>query len=130
MKVEDAFADSDETYAENYEGSYDVEGLLEVDPDVIIHNWDIEPSDRTKAMRELFANNPVAQERTAVQNDRVYVGGSPLQPPSTTSSRSRWRRSSCSPSSSASGTASARPPKVNSCSTAGGSRTLSTETCR
>lgn len=79
--VEDAFADSDKTYAENYEGSYDIEGLLEVDPDVIIHNWDIEPSDRTRAMREFFADNAVAQELTAVQNDRVYIGGTPTQGP-------------------------------------------------
>lgn len=79
--VEDAFADSDKTYAENYEGSYDIEGLLEVDPDVIIHNWDIEPTERTRAMREFFADNPVAQELTAVQNDRVYIGGTPTQGP-------------------------------------------------
>ncbi|MFD1643789.1 ABC transporter substrate-binding protein [Halohasta litorea] len=79
--VEDAFADSDKTYAENYEGSYDIEGLLDVDPDVIIHNWDIEPSDRTRAMREFFADNAVAQELTAVQNDRVYIGGTPTQGP-------------------------------------------------
>ncbi len=79
--VEDAFADSDKTYAENYEGSYDIEGLLEVDPDVIVHNWDIEPSDRTRAMRAFFADNPVARELTAVQNDRVYVGGTPTQGP-------------------------------------------------
>ncbi|WP_247730397.1 ABC transporter substrate-binding protein [Halovivax limisalsi] len=81
--VEDAFADSDKTYAENYEGSYDVEGLLEVDPDVIIHNWDIEPSDRTRAMREFFADDPVARELTAVRTDRVYVGGTPTQGPIT-----------------------------------------------
>ena len=79
--VEDAFADSDKTYAENYEGSYDIEGLLEVDPDVIVHNWDIEPTDRTRAMRDFFADNPVAQELTAVQNDRVYIGGTPTQGP-------------------------------------------------
>ncbi|SFR91070.1 ABC-type Fe3+-hydroxamate transport system, substrate-binding protein [Halomicrobium zhouii] len=79
--VEDAFADSDKTYAENYEGSYDVEGLLEIDPDVIVHNWDVEPSERTRAMREFFADSPVAQELTAVQDDRVYVGGTPTQGP-------------------------------------------------
>ncbi len=79
--VEDAFADSDKTYAENYEGTYDIEGLLDVDPDVIIHNWDIEPTGRTRAMRDFFADDPVAQELTAVQNDRVYVGGTPTQGP-------------------------------------------------
>lgn len=79
--VQDAFADSDRTYAENYEGSYDIEGLLEIDPDVIIHNWDIEPSDRTRAMEEFFADNAVARELTAVRNQRVYIGGSPLQGP-------------------------------------------------
>jgi len=81
LGIEDAFADSDKTYAQNYEGTYDIEGLLEIDPDVIMHNWDIEPSERTRAMGEYFATNPVAGELTAVRNDRVYIGGTPLQGP-------------------------------------------------
>jgi len=81
LGIEDAFADSDRTYAQNYEGSYDVEGLLEIDPDVIMHNWDVVPTERTRAMREFFADNPVAAELTAVRNERVYIGGTPLQGP-------------------------------------------------
>lgn len=81
LGIEDAFADSEKTYAQNYEGSYDIEGLLEIDPDVIMHNWDVVPTERTRAMRAYFADNPVAGELSAVRNDRVYVGGSPLQGP-------------------------------------------------
>jgi len=74
-----AFAGSDKTYANNY-SDIDLEQMLEVDPDVIIHHWDIEPSDRFEALLAL-ENNPVGQELTAIQNDRVHIGGTPMQGP-------------------------------------------------
>jgi len=74
-----AFADSDKTYANDY-SDVDLEEMLEVDPDVIIHHWDIEPSDRFNAMLDL-EDDPVGSELTAIQNDRVYVGGTPMQGP-------------------------------------------------
>ena len=74
-----AFANSDKTYANNY-SAIGLEEMLEVDPDVIIHHWDIEPSDRTDALLAL-ADDPVGKELSALQNDRVYVGGTPMQGP-------------------------------------------------
>ena len=74
-----AFADSDTTYANNY-SDVDLEQMLEVDPDVIIHHWDIEPSERYEALLDL-EDHSVGGELTAIQNDRVYVGGTPMQGP-------------------------------------------------
>jgi ABC-type Fe3+-hydroxamate transport system substrate-binding protein len=74
-----AFAESDKTYANNY-SDVGLEEMLEVDPDVIIHHWDIEPSERFNALLDL-EDHPVGKELTAIQNDRVYVGGTPMQGP-------------------------------------------------
>jgi ABC-type Fe3+-hydroxamate transport system substrate-binding protein len=74
-----AFADSDKTYAKNY-SDVDLEEMLEVDPDVIIHHWDIEPSDRFEALLAL-EDHPVGKELAAIRNERVYVGGTPMQGP-------------------------------------------------
>jgi|AntRauTorcE11898_2_1112593.scaffolds.fasta_scaffold00147_32 ABC-type Fe3+-hydroxamate transport system substrate-binding protein len=74
-----AFADSDKTYANDY-SDVDLEEMLEIDPDVLIHHWDIEPSDRFEALLAL-EDDPVGKELTALQNDRVYVGGTPMQGP-------------------------------------------------
>jgi ABC-type Fe3+-hydroxamate transport system substrate-binding protein len=79
LKATGAFADSDKTYSNNY-SDVDLEQMLEVDPDVIIHHWDIEPSDRYEAMLAL-EDHPVGKELSAIQNDRVYVGGTPMQGP-------------------------------------------------
>lgn len=54
--------------------------MLEVDPDVIIHHWDIEPSERFEALLAL-EDHPVGKELSAIRNDRVYVGGTPMQGP-------------------------------------------------
>jgi ABC-type Fe3+-hydroxamate transport system substrate-binding protein len=54
--------------------------MLEVDPDAIIHHWDIEPSDRFEALLAL-EDHPVGKELTAIDTDRVYVGGTPMQGP-------------------------------------------------
>jgi ABC-type Fe3+-hydroxamate transport system substrate-binding protein len=81
LRARDAFADSDKTYAENYEAAYDLEGMLEVDPDVILHNFDwTTPRERTKAFFALD-EHPVASELTAVKNGRLYATGSALQGP-------------------------------------------------
>jgi len=74
-----AFAGSDKTYANDY-SDIDLEQMLEVDPDVIIHHWDIEPSERFEALLAL-EDHPVGKELTAIKNDRVYVGGTPMQGP-------------------------------------------------
>jgi len=74
-----AVADSEKTYANDY-SDVSLEEMLEIDPDVIIHHWDIEPSDRYEAMLAL-EDDPVGKELSAIQNDRVYVGGTPMQGP-------------------------------------------------
>lgn len=74
-----AFAESDKTYANDY-SDVSLEEMLEVDPDVIIHHWDIEPSERFNALLDL-EDHPVGKELTAIQTDRVYVGGTPMQGP-------------------------------------------------
>ncbi|QCJ47791.1 twin-arginine translocation signal domain-containing protein [Haloprofundus sp. MHR1] len=80
LGVRDVFAESDRTYEADYDASYDLEAMLEVDPDVLIHNFDVGGSDRYEAMVDL-KDDPVGGELTAMQNDRVYTGGSPLQGP-------------------------------------------------
>jgi ABC-type Fe3+-hydroxamate transport system substrate-binding protein len=85
LRARDAFADSDKTYAENYGASYDLEGMLEIDPDVILHNFDWvngteDMRERTKAFFALD-EHPVGRELTAVKNDRLYATGSALQGP-------------------------------------------------
>ena len=74
-----AFAGSDKTYANNY-SDIDLEQMLDVGPDVIIHHWDIEPSDRFEALLAL-EDHPVGGQLSAIQNGRVYVGGTPMQGP-------------------------------------------------
>jgi ABC-type Fe3+-hydroxamate transport system substrate-binding protein len=81
LRARDAFADSDRTYAENYEATYDLEGMLEVDPDVLLHNFDwTNPRERTEAFLALD-EHPVGSELTAVENGRLYATGSALQGP-------------------------------------------------
>ncbi|WP_372910547.1 ABC transporter substrate-binding protein [Salinigranum sp.] len=81
LRARDAFADSDKTYAENYEAAYDFEGMLAVDPDVLLHNFDwTNPRERTKAFLALD-EHPVGSELTAVENGRLYATGSALQGP-------------------------------------------------
>jgi len=77
-----------------FEGAYDgesavtvdYEGLLEYDPDVIIFNFgityrDFEGDNLVQQQRELLADDPVGSQITAVENDDLYVGGTPYQGP-------------------------------------------------
>jgi ABC-type Fe3+-hydroxamate transport system substrate-binding protein len=80
VPARDAFAEGDKSYASS-SGDYDMEAMLEFDPDVMIHNFDwLGVRDRTEAFFDLD-DHPVASEITAVQNDRLYAGGSALQGP-------------------------------------------------
>lgn len=81
MGARDAFADSDKTYDESYGGAYDFEGLLEADPDVLLHNFAVTPFYDWGSIRETVTNDPVGQELTAVQNDRFYASGQSFQGP-------------------------------------------------
>lgn len=77
-----------------FEGAYDgksavtvdSEGLLEYDPDVIIFQFgvtyrDFDGENYIQQQRDLLADDPVASEVTAVQNDDLYIGGTPYQGP-------------------------------------------------
>jgi ABC-type Fe3+-hydroxamate transport system substrate-binding protein len=77
-----------------FEGAYDGESsiivdheaLLEYDPDVVIFNFgityrDFQGENYVQQQRELLYDHPVASEVTAVENDDLYVGGTPYQGP-------------------------------------------------
>ena len=75
--VPDAFAGDDVTY----ETAYDHEQLLEVDPDVVLHQYGIASYYDVGATREELADHPVAGELSAIANDRFYPSGDPVQGP-------------------------------------------------
>lgn len=80
LGVRDVFAESDRTY-ESDAGTYDLELMLEIDPDVLIHNFGTGGFDeRYQSMLEL-EDDPVGSKLSAVQNDRLYGGGDSMQGP-------------------------------------------------
>nr|WP_226482636.1 ABC transporter substrate-binding protein [Natrinema amylolyticum] len=81
FEAQDAFATSDQTYDENEGGRIDYEGLLEADPDVLLHSQGISGFFDVAAIRETLENHSVGSELTAVKNDRVYSSGTPFQGP-------------------------------------------------
>jgi ABC-type Fe3+-hydroxamate transport system substrate-binding protein len=81
LGARDAFADSDRTYDENYDAAYDFEGMLEIDPDVLLHNFAVTPFYDWASITETVNDDPVGQELTAVNNDRFYASGQSLQGP-------------------------------------------------
>jgi len=86
LGVNDAFNDSDKTYNASYDAAYDHEGMLEIDPDVLIQNFGLTYPDSgegsmQQTVYDIIEESPVAQELTAVQNDRFYPGGTAFQGP-------------------------------------------------
>jgi ABC-type Fe3+-hydroxamate transport system substrate-binding protein len=81
FSVQDAFADSDQTYDDNEDGQIDYEGMLAADPEVILHSQGISGFFDVAAIRETLEDHPIGSELTAVQNDRVYSSGTPFQGP-------------------------------------------------
>ncbi|PHQ40243.1 ABC transporter substrate-binding protein [Halorubrum persicum] len=75
--VPDAFGAADVTY----ETAYDHERLLEIDPDVILHQYGVESYYDVAAIREELADHPVAGELSAIRADRFYPSGNPVQGP-------------------------------------------------
>jgi hypothetical protein len=71
LGARDAFADSDQTYDENYERELDYEAMLEIDPDIVLHNFGVGEFFDVAAIRDTLEDHPVGSELTAVQNDRV-----------------------------------------------------------
>ena len=83
MGAQDVFADSDRTYAENYGASYTFEGMLEADPDVILHIFAVTPWYDWDEIPETLRGDPIGRELTAIQNDRLYASGTSFQGPLT-----------------------------------------------
>ncbi|SDE97421.1 ABC-type Fe3+-hydroxamate transport system, substrate-binding protein [Halorubrum xinjiangense] len=77
FEVPDAFAAEEVTY----ETAYDHERLLEVDPDVILHQYGIASYYDVGATREALSDHPVAGELSAIANDHFYPSGDPVQGP-------------------------------------------------
>ncbi|WP_123619452.1 ABC transporter substrate-binding protein [Halorubrum sp. CSM-61] len=75
--VPDAFGADDVTY----ETAYDHEQLLEIDPDVVLHQYGVESYYDVAATREELADHPVAGELSAIEDDRFYPSGDPVQGP-------------------------------------------------
>src|SRR6056297_1291217 len=59
----------------------DYETLVDADPDVILFLGGFEPGTSISERRELFREDPVASEITAVQEERVYPQGARYQGP-------------------------------------------------
>ena len=59
----------------------DYETLVDADPDVILFLGGFEPGTSISERRELFREDPVASEMTAVQEERVYPQGARYQGP-------------------------------------------------
>ncbi|MDJ1433093.1 ABC transporter substrate-binding protein [Halostagnicola sp. A-GB9-2] len=76
FEVPDAFAAEDITY----ETAYDYETMLEIDPDILLHRFGIASYD-VDHIRGTLEDHPVASQLTAVENDRVYASGNPIQGP-------------------------------------------------
>lgn len=77
MGVTDAFAGTDAGFGT----TYDYETLLEVDPDVILHQFGIASFYDVASIRETIASDPVGEQLSAIQNDRLYPSGNPVQGP-------------------------------------------------
>lgn len=81
LGARDAFADSDQTYDENYGGELDYEAMLEIDPDIILHNFGVGEFFDVAAIRETLEDHSIGSELSAVQNGRFYASGIPFQGP-------------------------------------------------
>jgi iron complex transport system substrate-binding protein len=71
--VEDAFAG---IYDGKARATVDYETMLEYDPDVLLLHFAVTGPDTYRSAVEELKNDPVANELSAVQNDRIYPGSS------------------------------------------------------
>ena len=79
LGVVNAFADA--SYGSPFWTNTDAEGLLEVDPDVIFIDNGIADLAFLDEQRQKLQDDPVMSEVAAVQNDRIYPGGTAVQGP-------------------------------------------------
>jgi ABC-type Fe3+-hydroxamate transport system substrate-binding protein len=83
LKANDALAEFDSGPRSGWSdsGKIDMEAMLDVDPDVLLHFADWQnPDEATEAFFAL-ADHSVGKELTAVQNDRLYASGDAFQGP-------------------------------------------------
>jgi ABC-type Fe3+-hydroxamate transport system substrate-binding protein len=79
LGVVNAFADA--TYGSPFWTTTDGEGLLEANPDVIFLDNGVADLEWVEKQRQKLRDDPVMSEVAAVQNDRVYPGGTAVQGP-------------------------------------------------
>ena len=77
LRAPDAFAAEDVTY----ETTYDYETMLDIGPDVILHQFAIASYYDVTRIRKTLEGHPIGSELAAVTNDRVYPSGNPVQGP-------------------------------------------------
>lgn len=73
----DAFAESEV----DYQTTYDYETMLEVDPDVILHEFGIASYYDVEAVQATLEDHSIGSRLTAVENDAVFASGNPVQGP-------------------------------------------------
>jgi iron complex transport system substrate-binding protein len=79
LGVVNAFADA--SYGSPFWTTTDGEGLLEANPDVIFVDNGIADLEFFEEQRQKLQEDPVTSEVAAVQNDRIYPGGTAVQGP-------------------------------------------------
>jgi ABC-type Fe3+-hydroxamate transport system substrate-binding protein len=79
LGVVNAFADA--SYGSPFWTTTDGEGLLEANPDVIFIDNGVADREFLNEQRQKLRNDPVMSEVAAVQNDRIYPGGTAVQGP-------------------------------------------------
>lgn len=79
LGIKDAFASFDQGGA----FKLDFEGLLEADPDILVFHFGTSHSTEAEFQQkmDLVKEDPVGSKLSAVQNDRLYRGGTPYQGP-------------------------------------------------
>lgn len=90
LGVVDAFADEYDSENAHYDLKLGMEGLLDVDPDVLVFDEAVNAlggnnvygnADAYEGMLELLRTDPVGKQLTAVKNGRLYPGGTGSQGP-------------------------------------------------
>jgi len=79
VEPRDAFAETETTYTSG--GSVDYETMLEVDPDVLIFHFGVDWASSYQKFVDTVPKHPVGSELSAVENERLYQGGTAFQGP-------------------------------------------------
>jgi len=83
LGLQDAMVDGSDADPLGKEGKTDLEGILALQPDVLLEQWSLTKTNpRLKSLRDL-RDHPLARKISAFAHDRLYAGGTPLQGPLT-----------------------------------------------